>query len=1031
MCRCTITYTTKQVPDKLHVSSGKYRPLFPVDITVSYKSVSGWTEIDTSGLNSELESTVSAWGWKRGPNDYSDGTTYDRNAIGDGTIYEFSIDAPSRESILQGGAASWTASDDCIEVGAYAALDADAPENSFAFIYGTRGPSFVQLLDMLLPESFSAMLSQLESVSFLWDMSLLPAIDNGASCSAEDMAAIESGCDAEALSATGLPTEKVPRPVDLSDAASTMLSYSNYFSSAGISGDSAQEAFFNEDSDPWYDTDAAVFAGDVADMFYTEWRVTISQVAGCAPGSKYADTDATPKYFQMPVGTCCCLPGENIETNDECHAAAQDLGLRHDVPLNELNPNGHPGYCSWRDRSNGQFNLLFAGGSQTNAQARSDLAPICKRPEGYVKGAGRGLHKLHLILKLGSMHSEVSPGLIYPKLARLVSNMAHWPDYEGHNFNAGCDVRGTGPVNFGQGSCNTHYGLVGAYAVHLGNCLNDGWDDWSDRTYGSCSIITKWILKVLGNIVRAVPNSGETQTIRQQGNSLGNCAVGGTTQCEDFAKILSDTLGNYCFHADAYHSGSHSQCGGPLHWDTDVADLIADGVEHYTGGEKIMAMAGNLARSIAIPPTEFATQPTRASDPTNVIWSLGNALGNCASWADSPPCRSIGNMLLASMTEYCNSGAGRASPHCSTDTSCAGMYGEVPKFVQLTELAFEGVTGTPTVRGVALDYDVSVLNDQDTSSSIECLLPCSVSYGIKGGSPENLRIAVATAHALWPTKVSVTYRDSITWHEVTSPVTSSLIQQNDGFGPGTQDGFRTIYTYPVWSGSSVRPAFPGMLGSTAEWDAAYNLVEGYSTSNWNALQDALTEATGVTEVRQFPNAEKCYDVLQRCYFAFWAAPSGLAPVQDSLSGLEGPTQILSVLPSDTSFGLSGTLANGACPDCFSVALQVQVGTCDPACGLALPGWFQFELDLTLFNVFKGHFAFQWTKNAADNPTDGLTTTESTVTGAVFLDVGKMKEKLKAKINDLMGLRSQIADLQTLLDSMDSDALCRKYINNGP
>ena len=88
------------------------------------------------------------------------------------------------------------------------------------------------------------------------------------------------------------------------------------------------------------------------------------------------------------------------------------------------------------------------------------------------------------------------------------------------------------------------------------------------------------------------------------------------------------------------------------------------------------------------------------------------------------------------------------------------------------------------------------------------------------------------------------------------------------------------------------------------------------------------------------------------------------------------------------------------------------GTCDPACG-SLPGWFQFEADLTLFNVFKGHFTFHWTKNEADNPTDGLTTTESTVAGAVFLDVGKMKEKLKEKIKALMGLTSHITTLQNL------------------
>ena len=74
---------------------------------------------------------------------------------------------------------------------------------------------------------------------------------------------------------------------------------------------------------------------------------------------------------------------------------------------------------------------------------------------------------------------------------------------------------------------------------------------------------------------------------------------------------------------------------------------------------------------------------------------------------------------------------------------------------------------------------------------------------------------------------------------------------------------------PCPSGTGMRPAFPGTPGSTAD-GMLYNLVEGYSTSNWNALQAALTSTTGVTEARQFPNAEKCYLTCCSAVTAFWA-----------------------------------------------------------------------------------------------------------------------------------------------------------------
>ena len=55
--------------------------------TVSYVGVR-LTDIDTTSLNSELESTVAAWGVFEVLTT-TDGTTYDLSAIGDDTIYEF------------------------------------------------------------------------------------------------------------------------------------------------------------------------------------------------------------------------------------------------------------------------------------------------------------------------------------------------------------------------------------------------------------------------------------------------------------------------------------------------------------------------------------------------------------------------------------------------------------------------------------------------------------------------------------------------------------------------------------------------------------------------------------------------------------------------------------------------------------------------------------------------------------------------------------------------------------------------------
>ena len=276
-------------------------------------------------------------------------------------------------------------------------------------------------------------------------------------------------------SALGQPTEKVPRPVDLADAASTMPTATT--SAALASPKTLPKRPFSTKTGPWYETDAAVFAADVADMFYTEWRVTISEVVA----ARRAAVSPTPTR-RPSISSClwALLPSawRNIETMDECHAALLEPARQMIFRGAQIRtPNGFPGYRSWRDFT--VANCTLQGNRPT--QARS----ICTHRNarrGTRKVMGKRSRKLSLILQLGSLHNEVSDEPRHPMLATLARDIEYWPSYQGHNFELRCaNIWG---CNW-EATTSSH-GIVWAAANKFGQLLGCGWDAYHVQTYGSC-----------------------------------------------------------------------------------------------------------------------------------------------------------------------------------------------------------------------------------------------------------------------------------------------------------------------------------------------------------------------------------------------------------------------------------------------------------------------------------------------------------------------------------------------------------------
>ena len=66
------------------------------------------------------------------------------------------------------------ATNKCIELGAYMAYDAEDPDKAFMLVYGTKGPTFLDMLDLFVPPSFGKVLENVKPIYNMFKAQLGP-----------------------------------------------------------------------------------------------------------------------------------------------------------------------------------------------------------------------------------------------------------------------------------------------------------------------------------------------------------------------------------------------------------------------------------------------------------------------------------------------------------------------------------------------------------------------------------------------------------------------------------------------------------------------------------------------------------------------------------------------------------------------------------------------------------------------------------------------------------------------------------------
>jgi len=122
---------------------------------------------------------------------------------------------------------------------------------------------------------------------------------------------------------------------------------------------------YNDHAKEWHQLEREQVSEEVAASF-----VKGDRDAAEVGGEELAEAGA---YFQMARGACCCSGVEKINSQDECEAAIDELGLPRNPPWVGSAPTV-PGGCSQSENGGMHWNTLPGEGA-----ARSDISVICKK----------------------------------------------------------------------------------------------------------------------------------------------------------------------------------------------------------------------------------------------------------------------------------------------------------------------------------------------------------------------------------------------------------------------------------------------------------------------------------------------------------------------------------------------------------------------------------------------------------------------------------------------------------------------------
>jgi hypothetical protein len=146
---------------------------------------------------------------------------------------------------------------------------------------------------------------------------------------------------------------------------------------------------------------------------------------------------------------------------------------------------------------------------------------------------------------------------------------------------------------------------------------------------------------------------------------------------------------------------------------------------------------------------------------------------------------------------------------------------------------------------------------------------------------------------------------------------------------------------------------------------------------YNALRGAKCNLADITTIKSgCPGMTNtaCYQLFQNCYFVAWAAPLGLAQVQQKLAGFKGPAAIMNALPAGSYFGASGSLA---VKGIGVVAAAFETGLVIPYVGTTR---FKLQVGVRLFDFFLGEAYFSYDLGLDPKQTQELQKVTSTNKG---------------------------------------------------